>query len=395
MKTKLFLSALGIASSLGFSKKEVFDNLLKGSLKNVIWRDNIIADKKVKLATVINELPEIPEQFKFCNTRCNRLLLASYLQIKDEVQEMIKKYGKDRIAVIIGSSTSGIEESQSGIESYLKNGKYPNDFDYTLLEMGSPAKFLANFLGLEGIFYTVSTACSSGAKAFVSARNMINLNLCDAVLVGGSDSLCQLTVAGFNALESVSDNICNPFSVNRNGITLGEGSALFLLSKEVSEIELLGVGESSDAYHTTSPDLEGKGAVIAIEAALKEADLKCEDIDYINLHGTGTKLNDQMESMVVNNLFGDKVYCSSTKPLTGHTLGSSGIIEIGLCWLLLQKFNENKNLPPHIWDGEFDLNLPKLNLVKMNDKADKLSICLSNSFAFGGSNASVIIGKNV
>jgi 3-oxoacyl-[acyl-carrier-protein] synthase-1 len=227
MSKKVFLSALGIVSALGSSKEETFVNLISGSTKNVVWRDNFLPDKKVKLASVTTNLPEIPNQFKFYKTRCNQLLLAAYLQIKSEIDVAIKKYGKDRIAVVIGSGTSGIDEGQRAIDQYLKSGEYPLDFDYSFLEMGTPAKFLAEFLQLEGIYYAVSTACSSGAKAFVSARNLIDMDLCDAVLVGGSDSLCKLTVAGFSALESFSDSGCNPFSANRNGITLGEGAALF------------------------------------------------------------------------------------------------------------------------------------------------------------------------
>lgn len=393
MPAKIFLSALGIVTALGSSKEDVLQNLLDGSLKNVVWRDDFVAGKKFRLASVLDQLPEISAKFKFHDTRCNRLLLASYLQIKNEVDEAIKKYGKKRIAIIIGSSSSGIDEGQKGIDQFYKTQKYPADFDYSFLEMGGPAKFLAEFLGIEGVFYTISTACSSGAKALASAQNLINLDICDAVLVGGSDSLCKLTVMGFDALESLSSEVSNPFSVNRNGITIGEGSALFLMTKEKSAVELAGIGESSDAYHAVSPDPQGHGAAIAMKEALEKSGLKIADIDYINLHGTGTKLNDQMESLAVNNLFPNQPFCSSTKPLTGHTLGSSGIIEVGLCWLLLQ--NNNKKLPPHLWDGQFDNELPRLNLVKKGDEISELTTCLSNSFAFGGSNASVIIRKNV
>jgi len=393
MHHRIFLSALGIVSALGSSKKDSFENLIAGNVENVIWRDDFFADKKIRLACVVDDLPKIPAGFEDYNTRCNQILLSSYLQIENEVEAAITKYSKDRIAVVIGCSTSGIDETQLAFDEHFQSGNYPQNFDPAFLEMGNPAKFLSQFAGLNGIAYTVSTACSSGAKAFVSARNLIDMNLCDAVLVGGTDSLCKLTVQGFAALESTATDISNPFSANRDGITIGEGSALFLLTKEKSEIELLGIGESSDAYHNVAPDPQGLGALVSMKEALQKSGLKAEDVDYVNLHGTGTKLNDGMESLAVNNLFGDRVYCSSTKPLTGHTLGSSGIIEIGLCWLLLQNFNAEKKLPPHVWDGEFDAELPKLNFVGIDKKARKLRVCLSNSFAFGGSNSSVIIRK--
>lgn len=389
---KYFLSSLGIISSLGSSKDETLNNLISGKSNSVEKRDDFIANKSVTLACVNDDLPEIPKHLNSYDIRCNQLLLAAYLQIKDDVQNIIKKYGKDRIAVVIGSGTSGINEGQKGVEHYLKKGFYPENFNYNFFEMGTPAKFLAKYLELENIFYTVSTACSSGAKALLSAKNLLDLGVCDAVLVGGSDDLCKLTVNGFNALEAVSDKICNPFSKNRTGITLGEGATLMIMSKEKGDIALLSVGESSDAYHTTAPDPSGKGAKQAMKAALEKAGLEPKDIDYINLHGTGTIANDQMEGIAVNEIFGEKTLCSSTKSLTGHTLGCAGIIEIALCWLLLSSLNQEQNLPPHLWDQEQDENIPKLNLTKSGCKT-KILTCLSNSFAFGGSNVSVIIGK--
>lgn len=394
MANRFFLSALGIISSLGNSTNEVFNNLILGKSKNIIKRNDLVFGKELYFATVDDDLPQIPQQFAKYNTRCNQMLLAAYLQIENNVEEVVKKYGKDRVAVVIGSSTSGISEGQKGLEVYFKQQEPKDNFDCSFLEMGHPAKFLSDYLGLNNIFYTISTACSSSAKAFLSAQNLINLGLCDAVLVGGSDSLCQLVANGFYSMESVSKGVCNPFSKNRDGITLGEGAALFLMTKDQGNICLFGVGESSDSYHATAPDPSGKGAIAAIASALKMANLKPQDIDYINLHGTGTILNDQMESLAVNFLFSDKTLCSSTKPLTGHTLGSAGIIEAGLCWLLLSNINKNNQLPAHIWDGEVDFNLPKINFVSSSYEMEnrKINFCLSNSFAFGGSNVSVIIG---
>lgn len=394
MTTKLFLNALGIISPLGTGKEENLQNLLSGSLSGMIWHHDFIDGKKVKLGTVSSPLPEIDEKLVKYNTRCNRLLLAAYEQIEQQVKETIKKYGKDRVAIIIGSGTGGIDAVQKDVDSLIKTKTYSASFYRSVLEIAIPSEFLAEYIGLSGISYTVSTACTSSSKAFASASNLLDMGVCDAVIVGGSDDLCKLTVNGFYALESVSDDICNPFSKNRDGISLGEGAALFLLTREKSDIALLGTGESSDGYHATSPDPEGNGAVIAIRAALDEAGLKASDIDYVNLHGTGTVLNDQMESAAMNKTGLSQTPSSSTKPMVGHILGSAGIIELAFCWLLLSKYNKNKKLPPHIWDGAQDKNIAPLTLVNKDQTAKRLEVCMSNSFAFGGSNVSLIIGKS-
>jgi 3-oxoacyl-[acyl-carrier-protein] synthase-1 len=390
MKPQFFLPCMGIVCALGENKDAVFANMVIGSTDGVIAHYDFIPHKSVKLATILSDLPEIPSKLKIHNTRCNQILLAAYLQIESEVQEAIKKYGKNRIAIILGSGTSGIDEVQRAVD---EDSELPR-LDYNALEIASPSQFLAEYTGLTNISYTVSTACTSSAKAFVSAQNLLNLGFCDAVIVGGSDNLCKLTVNGFYALESVSTEICNPFSKNRNGITIGEGAAIFLMTKEKSEIALLGAGESSDAYHKTSPDPQGNGAMAAINKALNQADLSPSDIDYVNLHGTATILNDNMESCVMAKLFAD-TYSSSTKPMTGHTLGSAGVIELALCWLVLSKLNEKNLLPPHIWDGQYDESLEKLRFVEKgnNIAPKKLKICMSNSFAFGGSNSSLILGR--
>ena len=395
MKLNFFLPALGIVCPLGNNKNTVFYNLILGNTDGVVSRDNLIPNTVVKLGVVSSQLPKIPARLNIYNTRCNRLLLAAYLQIQDEVKTAIEKYGKSRIAVIVGSGTSDIDEIQKGVEKYLTDNVFPESFTNNNFDIASQSQFLSKYIGLTGINYTVSTACTSSAKAFVSAQNLLNMGFCDAVIVAGSDSLCKLTVNGFYALESISEKNCNPFSKNRDGIVLGEGSAIFLMTKEKSDIALLGIGESSDAYHKTSPDPTGNGAFTAMENALIQADIKVEDIDYINLHGTGTILNDSMESIAVTSLFPNKPYCSSTKPLTGHTLGSASIIEIALCWLLLSELNCNNLLPPHIWDRMIDNSIEKLNLLKKDTSLKEISICMSNSFAFGGSNASLIIGKDI
>jgi 3-oxoacyl-[acyl-carrier-protein] synthase-1 len=224
--------------------------------------------------------------------------------------------------------------------------------------------------------------------------------VCDAALVGGADTLCRLTINGFTALESVSASICNPFSRNRDGITIGEGAALFILTKEKSAIELCGIGETSDAYHISAPHPQGTGAQAAMQMALRDAGLKPEQISYVNLHGTATIKNDQMESIAMQAVFADGVACSSSKPLIGHTLGAAGATEIGLCWLTLSDLNDKGKgiLPPHLWDGVPDTSIPQLALVnlghELENRVKEHCYFMSNSFAFGGNNLSVVIGRN-
>jgi 3-oxoacyl-[acyl-carrier-protein] synthase-1 len=207
--------------------------------------------------------------------------------------------------------------------------------------------------------------------------------------------LCTFTVAGFAALESVSPTRCNPLSRNRNGINIGEGAALFLLSREPAAVTLRGWGESSDGYHMSAPHPAGVGARSAMERALSRAGVAAERVDYINLHGTATVQNDAMEARVINELFGNRVPVSSTKPFTGHTLGAAGAIEAGLCWLAMQDDNATGKLPPHLWDGAADPELPTLNVAEPGTSLGRpLKFVVSNSFAFGGANATLVLARD-
>jgi 3-oxoacyl-[acyl-carrier-protein] synthase-1 len=217
-------------------------------------------------------------------------------------------------------------------------------------------------------------------------------------VVGGFDSLCKLTTNGFSALELVSDEVTNPFSKNRKGITIGEGGALLVLERhdeaqlDDTVVCIAGVGESSDAYHISSPDPEGRGAIAAIKAALAQARVEPNEIGYINLHGTGTPHNDSMEARAVSAVFSSDVPCSSTKPLVGHMLGASGATEVAFCWMVLS--DSGNRLPPHIFDGALDPDLPALALVKPESLADRpIRYALSNSFGFGGSNCAVVLRR--
>jgi 3-oxoacyl-[acyl-carrier-protein] synthase-1 len=317
-------------------------------------------------------------------------------EIAGAVEDATSRYGRDRIAVILGTSTSGSADGEEALMHYRREGRWPEHFDYRMQETGSLAEFAARSLGLTGPAYTIATACSSSAKVFASARRLIRAGLADAAVVGGADTLCRMTLNGFASLEALSKGRCNPFSANRDGITIGEGAAAFLLDREPGPVRLLGVGETSDAHHATAPDPAGRGAAQAMRDALADAELAPETIAYINLHGTATPLNDAMEAKAIADLFGSRVPCSSTKALTGHMLGAAGGCEAAFLWLTLNpRTNPERLLPPHLWDGVPDAALPVLDLVGGGTTfpLSPQTAMLSNSFGFGGSNMALILGS--
>jgi 3-oxoacyl-[acyl-carrier-protein] synthase-1 len=387
----LYLHDLGIVCALGNSKAEVLSAWLSGHCSKAApapWLDLDIPAQRLQ-----TELPPLPQNLKRYHCRNNRILLAALGQIEAAVRDRIGRYGADRIGIVIGTSTSGIAEGEQAIAELRATGHLPSGYHYKQQELGGAAEFLAHYLDIQGPAYTVSTTCSSSANALASARRLLRLDVCDAVLVGGGDALCRTTLEGFAALGALSYSLCNPFSKNRNGTVIGEGAALFLMGREPAPIALLGVGASSDAYHISAPRPDGAGAYAAMQAALHDAGLVSGQIGYINLHGTATRQNDVMESLAVGQLFGSKTPCGSSKPATGHCLGAAGAIEAGLCWLLLSSFNKENRLPPHLWDGEADPELTRLGLVTLeNHNLNPLQYCLSNSFAFGGNNVSLLLG---
>lgn len=379
--------------SVGDSAAAVKQSLLEQRTDMTLSNDYGVA-QPLPLGLYKGDLPVIPLADHKWQSRNNQFALAALGQIQSNVDTAIKRYGADRVGVIIGTSTSGIAESEADIRHWVQQGVAPDDYDYGVQEMGATADFIASVLALNGPVYGISTACSSGAKALASARRLIQSGICDAVIAGGVDTLCQLTVQGFSSLEAVSDSACNPFSKNRNGINIGEGAALFLVTAEKTGVELLGVGESSDAHHISAPEPSGSGAKACMSAALQDGNISAEQVDYVNLHGTATPLNDQMESLAMAEVFGSQTWCSSTKPFTGHTLGAAGAVEAAICWLTLNHGATDGWLPIQLWDGEQDPELPILKLVEADARLEKpLNYALSNSFAFGGNNISLLLGR--
>lgn len=399
---------MGIACALGQGKTEVARNLFAPTRLPFAKTISLFSGKHAPVGALSFDLTRLPQDYASFDSRNNRLLKVVLDEIGEAIQHAKEKYGSKRLALVLATSTSGMFEGEKAFAEKLKTNMWPKNFDYQQQETASPSLFAAHYLGIEGPAYTVSTACSAGSKALLSAKRLLDANICDAVICGGVDTLCDLTLNGFDSLELISETPCQPFDQNRTGITIGEGAAVFLLSKDPdfitqstngNSVTLLGGGESSDAYHISSPDPKGLGAEKAITQALEEASLTPKDIAYINLHGTGTPLNDDMESTCINRLFGPTTPCSSTKAITGHTLGASGALEAGFLWLCLTHQKDNSLLLPlHHGVETPDPNLDPIHLVGLNESADFSSTPLekvalmSNSFAFGGNNVSLILG---
>lgn len=394
--TPLGLAALGLATPLGCGKAAVAAALFAGVRTGLSSSLALVDGRHVQVGRVDAELPPVPVGLAAFDCRNNRLMLHALDEIAGEIRSAVTRYGPDRIAVILGTSTAGIAEGEVAYAKMKQAGRWPADYSYRQQEPGNLAEFAARALGLTGPAYTVATACSSTGKVFSSARRLLRHGICDAAIVGGADTLSRMTINGFAALEALSPALCNPFSRNRDGINIGEAAAAFLLTRDAAPIQLLGVGESSDAHHMSAPDPTGRGALEAMSGALIDAGITAADIGYVNLHGTGTPLNDAMEGIAMHALFGGATPCSSTKSMTGHTLGAAGACEAAFLWLTLHpSYNPDRLLPPHLWDGASDPAIPDLALVV---PGTRLSVgaptsMLSSSFAFGGSNVALVLGQ--
>jgi 3-oxoacyl-[acyl-carrier-protein] synthase-1 len=360
------------------------------AIKTYIGRVEGLEDVPVSGGSRAKEL----EQF---DCRNNRLALLG-LQQDGFMQAAIKareRYGTHRVAVILGTSTSGILETEHAYRhrdpttgalpaSYLTRHRYTHN-------MFSLGHFVRTVLELQGPAMVISTACSSSAKVFATAARLMKSGLCDAAIVGGVDSLCLTTLYGFSSLDLMSSEPCRPWDEDRDGLSLGESAGFALLEQpdrtnSAGAVVLLGYGESSDGYHMSHPHPEGAGAMMAMRAALDRAGLKPSEIDYINLHGTATKANDSIEDKAVNSVFGPSTPCSSTKGWTGHTLGAAGITEAVIAALCLTR----SFVPGTLNTTRVDSSLR--SHVLLENQEQPVRRVLSNIFGFGGNNCSVILG---
>lgn len=311
------------------------------------------------------------------------------------VDAAISRYGADRIAVIIGSSTSGIDRTEAAYRARdSTDAPLPGWFDYRHTQNAfSPADFVRRYLGLQGLALAVATACSSSAKAIAAAARYIAADLADAAVVGGVDCLCLTTLYGFNSLELLDRRPCRPWDQARSGISLGEAAGFVLMERDHDDgadddLHLLGYGESSDAHHMSAPPEDGAGAARAIDDALASSGIDAGSIDYVNLHGTGTASNDRAEDRAVVGRLGREVPCSSTKGLTGHTLGACGMVELLLTGIAMK----DGFVPGTLYTEKVDDTLDAA--IELQNRPHEIRRALSNSFGFGGSNCSLILGHH-
>jgi len=335
------------------------------------------------------ESQPLPGHLQYWECRNNRLAWLGLQQdgFFDAVCAAREKYGPSRVAVVLGTSTSSIGATEEGYRRLTPDGQYPEELRrppvHTVHSLGS---FVQQALGLSGVSVTVATACSSSAKVFPQAERLMRLGLADAAVVGGVDTLCYSVLFGFNALELVSAEPCRPFDPARKGISLGEAAGFALLERSGDGPRLLGYGESSDAHHMSSPHPEGLGARNAIQDALERAGLAPGDIDYINLHGTASQKNDEVEARIVAQLFPEATRASSTKGWTGHALGAAGILEAVISLLTL----EHGFMPGTLNTRELDEHCgPQIRLENGDGRVRNV---MSNSFGFGGSNCVLLFG---
>jgi 3-oxoacyl-[acyl-carrier-protein] synthase-1 len=397
MEPPVYLSAPAVLCGAGNNRQELLASVIAGNQQGI--KPVTLSDGTKFFVGCVEDivLRSVSDRY---DGRVFRIAVAALEQLRSDVETVIKLYGASRVAVCVGSCDNGSEASLKAHKTWLSDGAFPADYDLAEQSAGYIADFIATLFGITGPAFTVSTACASSAGAIIKAAELICAGFCDAAIAGGVDIASETVLRGFDSLEAVSGEITNPFSKNRKGITLGEGAAFFIISRQDlsgAGIQLLGSGESADAFHITSPREDGSGAATAMRSALENAGITPEDVGYINLHGTGTPLNDRMESLAVASVFPRRLRLpvSSTKPVTGHTLGAAGALELAICWMVLDAVSrvDTVSWPVHCWDGVRDDALPSLCFVSSGMSAGNLRVCMSNSFAFGGCNTSLILGR--
>ncbi len=337
---------------------------------------------------------QLPERLAQFDCRNNRLALLGLQAdgFERRVREAAARHGAQRVGVFMGTSTSGILQTELAYRRRdATTGALPADFLYPQTHNTySLAGFVRDFFGLQGMAVAISTACSSSAKVFGAAARQLALGHIDAAVVGGVDSLCLTTLYGFASLQLTSAFPCRPYDAARDGLSIGEAAAFALLERPpaqaAGQVMLLGVGESSDAHHMSAPHPQGLGAQLAMQAALRSAQLAAEQVDYINLHGTSTPANDAAEGHAVAAVFADRVPSNSTKGATGHTLGAAGAVEALVCAMALT----DQWLPGSPGTETLD---PAIAIrYQHRPQAAAVRVALTNSFGFGGSNCSLVLG---
>lgn len=388
------IQAVASLSALGGNASELRHNLRNPPACTLTARDDLIAQKTVWVGQVKQPLLAVPAALAQYASRNLQLAVTVLDQLQPELEYLKQRYPLSRLGIVIGSSTSGIADNEPLLAEWFTQQRPLTDLVYAKQEMGTTAMVLRELLQWQGPAYGVSTACSSSAKALATAQRLINSGMCDAVLAGGVDSLCRLTLNGFHSLESLSEGQSRPFAQDRDGINIGEAAALFILSRQDAAVSLLSSGESSDAWHISAPHPEGEGARIAMQRALQQAGLEAGQIGYLNLHGTATRQNDAMEAKAVQALFAESaIQVSSSKQYTGHCLGAAGAVEAAILHAFIS--DQHSSLLPVHGQYTFDAECLPLRFSQQGASWPEYlpRRAISNSFAFGGSNISLILGN--
>lgn len=381
------VTAYAACSALGMTTAEVLEGLYSGrsGLRSSVF--------DAPFEAVLGALPEpaaaLPRALARYDTRLARIAHTLWREIAPSALRAVQRHGASRVALVLASSTAGLETTERASAQHAATGRLPETFSFDHAHaFHALVALLRECSGASGPGYVVSTACSSGNKVFGSAARLLRAGVADAVLVGGIDSLCQITVRGFHSLGILSQQACRPFARDRDGMSIGEGGALLLLERSgEASAELLGVGECCDAHHMTQPAPDGSGALSAMRLALTAAGLEPAAIDHVNAHGTGTPLNDAAEARALAALFGCTVPVASTKGYTGHMLGAAAAIEAVFAIAAIERGRSPASLGSDPCDAAFE--------IQLNTRAREHACrhVLSNAFAFGGSNAAVVFGE--
>ncbi|MCA9514252.1 MAG: beta-ketoacyl-ACP synthase [Myxococcales bacterium] len=381
----LAITGYSVLNALGASREAVLDALAAG--RTGLAPATLPLPFETAAGAVTAALPELPAALAPWSTKVARMAAHLVAGIEPALAKARERWRPERIAVLMGTSTAGAEATEQAYKTYVEEGALPADYDFRRQHTyGAVLHVVGELAGARGPAWMVSTACTSSAKPFASAQRLIAAGLIDAAIVGGIDTLCAMTLQGFHSLGALDSRPCRPFSTERAGISIGEGGALVLVERDGDARALVeGVGESSDAYHISAPHPEGQGATDAMARALAQAGVAPGDIDHVNAHGTGTRLNDTAEAKAIAGLFGGDVPVVSTKGYTGHTLGAAGATEVAMALFAIEEGFVPASLGAEDKDPAIALTIPTATT------RGRFRRVLSNSFAFGGNNVSVIV----
>lgn len=382
----LRVTGYAMLSALGGSRAEHLAALVEG--RTGLGPPPFELPFRTAVGAVGAPLPELPAELAPWSTRLARMSAQLIEQLDEPLRRARARWRPERIAVLLGTSTAGADSTERAYRAFVADGRFPDRYDFLRQHtFGAVLHVVATLTGARGPAWMASTACTSSAKPLASAARLMASGMIDAAIVGGVDTLCRMTLHGFESLQALDREPCRPFHKDRLGISIGEGGALALVERAGDARVLIeGVGETSDAYHVSAPHPEGAGALSAMQQALQFAGRRPEDIDHVNAHGTGTRLNDSAEAKAIGALLPAHVPVVSTKCYTGHTLGAAGALEFAFAACAI----EEGWIPPALGADALD---PEIRLVVPTQVVrGSFRAVLSNSFAFGGNNVSVLVG---